>query len=152
VPYLSVAPPAGIPSEVMCINFEKGWNGFQATKGVYVQSIGVKRRKTKFGKSAVFNGHAKLEMPAFTNSYNRYKQFGVSFWFKRTGSSDVKQGLFDNGNCEFDPSIMISSKKDSVGVRFVTDNGMIAKEGLSVRGISFILPALCYLNYKSSLK
>ena len=149
---LSVAPPTGTPSEVMCINFEKGWNGFRATKGVYVDPRGMKRRNTKFGKSAVFNGHGKLEMPAFTNSYNRYKQFGVSFWFKRTGKSDVKQGLLDNGNCEFDPSIMISSKPDSVGVRFITNNGKIAKEGFSVRCNSFILPALCYLNCKSPLK
>ena len=116
-----------------CIDFEKGWNGFRATKGVYVQSIGVSRRNTKFGKSAVFNGTSRLEMPRFTNSYNKFKQFAVSFWFKRIGPSELKQGMFDSGNCEVDPSISISSSKDSVGVRFITEGGTkIEKEGLPV--------------------
>jgi len=119
--------------EVMCIDFEKGWNGFQASKNVYVQSIDVLLTDTKFGKSAVFLGRSTLEIPRFTNAYSKFKQFAVSFWFRRTGSSGLSQGLFDTGNCEVDPSVLISTTRDSISVRFITHVGlMIERNGLAV--------------------
>ena len=56
---------------VTCIDFEKGWNGFQASQGVYFYPRNVHIAKgTRFGHSAYFNGRsATLEVPRFTNTY-----------------------------------------------------------------------------------
>ena len=129
----------------MCIDFEKGWNGFQASKNVYVQSIGVLLTDTKFGQSAVFIGASTLEIPRFTNTYSRFKQFAVSFWFRRTGPSGLSQGLLDTGNCEIDPSILISTTRESISVRFVTHVGLkIIRRGLTV-GLGYTMYYRCVI-------
>ena len=118
------------------MDFSTGWNGFSATKGIWVQTINMARIRpsgVSTGKVAKFDGNSKMEIPRFTNSYGIFKEMGISFWMKRTGDSDETQGLVDNSNCEADPSIMISSTKDSVGVRFVTKHGdVVAVDGYQV--------------------
>ena len=118
------------------MDFSTGWNGFSATKGIWVKTSNMDRSRGFRGKSAVFDGNAKMEIPRFTNSYGIFKEMGISFWMKRTGDSDETQGLVDNSNCKADPSIMISSKKGSVGVRFVTSHmDIVEVDGLEVRRI-----------------
>ena len=65
---------------VTCIDFEKGWNGFEASQGVYFLPRNVHIEKgTRFGNSAYFNGRsATLEVPRFTNTY-RYDCHVIRF-------------------------------------------------------------------------
>jgi len=85
-----------------------------------------------FLTAAFFDGSAMLEIPFFKNSYNSYETFSVSFWYKRTGSSRANQGLIDNGDCAYDPSIMISSKPNTIGGRLATTSGKVEKDGIQV--------------------
>ena len=63
---------ASVPlKEITCVDFESGWNGMRATKGIYIaaSNVGIKSH-TKFGRSANFNGFsATLKIPRFTWSY-----------------------------------------------------------------------------------
>ncbi|KAI0216879.1 hypothetical protein LSAT2_031181 [Lamellibrachia satsuma] len=128
---LKETPAVKGPKEITCIDFESGWNGMSATHGIYVMSRGVTiSGNQKFGNAAFFNGSTTLEIPFFVNSYSKYKTFSVSFWYQRIGSSRTNQGLCDNGDCEMDPSIMISSQPNSIGGRFGTISGIVEKDGI----------------------
>ncbi|KAK2186128.1 hypothetical protein NP493_214g03037 [Ridgeia piscesae] len=115
---------------VTCLDFERG---FQATKGVYVLSnhVGIKSG-TRFQHSAYFNGiSGTLEIPALSNTYSNFKKFSISFWYKRTDGKTSLQGLFTNGDCETDPSILIMSEPDSLGVRLETKSHSIREDGIN---------------------
>ena len=61
-----------------------------------------------------------------------YKKFSISVWFKRTDIYTGLHGLFSNGDCETDPSILITSQLNSMGVRLETTSHSIRVDGLPV--------------------
>ena len=69
------------------------------------------------------------------DGYSNFKKFSISFWYKRTDGKTSLQGLFTNGDCETDPSILIMSEPDSLGVRLETKSHSIREDGINVRTI-----------------
>ncbi|KAK2190426.1 hypothetical protein NP493_80g03000 [Ridgeia piscesae] len=68
---ITAKTPSAPLKEITCVDFESGWNGMRATKGIYIaaSNVGIKSH-TKFGRSAYFNGFsATLKIPRFTWSY-----------------------------------------------------------------------------------
>ena len=61
----------GSLKEITCVDFESGWNGLQATRGIYIGAKDVSiKPDTKFGHSADFDGmSSKFWIPRFMNSY-----------------------------------------------------------------------------------
>ncbi|KAI0209188.1 hypothetical protein LSAT2_006158 [Lamellibrachia satsuma] len=115
---------------ITCLDFERK---FRASKGVYIHSTKVSiKGGTRFQHSAYFRGRkSTLEIPALSNTYSNYRQFSLSFWYKRTSGRSTLQGLFTNGDCETDPSILIISEQDTIGVRLETKSHSIRKNGVS---------------------
>ena len=64
--------------------------------------------------------------------FSSYLKFGVSFWYKRTGGPSDTQGIITNGDCETDPSILITSGSETVGVKFHTYNDDVDVPSISV--------------------
>ncbi len=65
--------------------------------------------------------------------FRSYPKFGVSFWYKRTGGSSNTQGIITNGDCETDPSILITSGPENIGVKFSTTKKDVNKPNIEVR-------------------
>ena len=134
VPALTTTTVAIIPEEITCVNFDAGWNGFGATHWVYVQPINVDRESSAFvGSAAKFNGAGRLEFPRFSNSYGHWKQFAVSFCYKRSSvGGTATQGLVSNGNCVSAPSISITSGKGTIAAHLSTESGTVTTAGIQV--------------------
>ncbi|KAI0218720.1 hypothetical protein LSAT2_029589 [Lamellibrachia satsuma] len=123
-------PPVAAPTptrEITCVNFDSGYNGFGSTNWVWIDAINMKRRSGKIGRAAFFRRRrrAHLEIPRFSNSYRKYTKFGVSFWYKRTGSYRGAQGLVANGNCVEEPSIGIKSHDGTISAQLITGRGKV---------------------------
>ena len=71
-----------------------------------------------------------------TPHVSTYKKFSISVWFKRTDIYEGMQGLFSNGDCETDPSILITSNVNSMGVRLETDTHSIRVNNMPVSILS----------------
>ena len=70
--------------------------------------------------------------------FSSFKKFSISFAYKRYISSEDFQGLFTNGDCETDPSILITSNRNLLGVRFETQSHSIRVNDIVVREITWI--------------
>ncbi|KAI0235586.1 Zonadhesin [Lamellibrachia satsuma] len=129
---LTTTAVAIIPEEITCVNFDAGWNGFGATHWVYVQPINVDRESSAFvGSAAKFNGSGRLEIPRFSNSYGNWKQFAVSFCYKRSSvGGTATQGLVSNGNCVSAPSISITSGQGTIAAHLSTESGTVTISGI----------------------
>ncbi|KAI0218708.1 hypothetical protein LSAT2_029577 [Lamellibrachia satsuma] len=129
----STTTVVAVPDEVTCVNFDSGWNGFASTNWVYVQPINVDREPSAFVNSAAkFDGYGHLEIPRFSNSYGRWKQFAVSFCYKRSSvGGTATQGLVNNGNCVSAPSISITSGQGTIAALLTTESGTVTVSGIA---------------------
>ena len=117
------------------MSFDAGWNGFGATHWVYVQAISVEREPSYIVDSAAkFDGTGHLEIPRFSNAYDQWNQFAVSFWYKRDSKGGgAEQGLVSNGNCVSEPSIGIKSTPGEIEAVLITSGGRASVTGVTVR-------------------
>ena len=77
----------------------------------------------------------------YIDGCSNYRQLSVSFWYKRAGGQSSVQGLFNNGDYATEPSVLITSQPDSIGVRLVTQSNSISRDDIQVIHISFVRPS-----------
>ena len=96
-----------------CITFDMGNDSFMATHGVWlkhdfveiVPNCGVAGNCGRF-RSA---NHSSMQVPAFSNAFDQFGEFSVSFWFKRDAGNTGLQALINNYACNVPSSVDISS-------------------------------------------
>lgn len=104
------------PSPGKCLTFDDGWNNL-GFSGIWVGwSYDGRAAWQSFGtapgyklNAGVFEKH-HLEIPAF--SYNAWKDFQISFWFKQLLRTSGHQGVISNGDCVSAPSLLIALADD----------------------------------------
>ena len=93
--------------------------GFVASKGISVYNKDVvlvtDPSECKSGKCAFFNSTAmsKLELAYFSNAFDQFTSFSVSFFYKRLTSSGSRS-LLDNSDCSNTASFAVTSDTGSV--------------------------------------
>ena len=118
---------------IACVSFDRGICGFQSSTWVYIESLDVAIvPKQKVGRGSYFDGKAHLAIPRFTNSYSRFSEFAISFWYKRVGRRRGEQGLVTNSNSGQPASISIVSTENALSVRLLTDSGTVSLTGVPV--------------------
>ena len=118
---------------IACVSFDRGICGFQSSTWVYIESLDVAIvPKQKVGRGSYFDGKAHLTIPRFTNSYSRFSEFAISFWYKRVAGRRGQQGLVTNDISGELASISVVSTENSLAVRLLTDHGKASLTGVPV--------------------
>ena len=92
-----------------CVTFDKGWNGVQGLNWLWVYTSGVKAKNSATNclpgakNCGYFDGTTNLEIPFFAMNYDRYEEFAVSLFYKRTSDGQGYQGIISNDCFETSP-------------------------------------------------
>ena len=73
--------------QITCLSFD-GLEGVQGSKGISVDNTDVKivsGPHCKHGDCAEFCDESVLQIPYFSNNYDHFKQFSVSFFYRLDG-------------------------------------------------------------------
>ena len=105
---------------ITCIDFNDGQ--VTASNGLHVFNDGVvvgNYSQCADGMCAYFNGSARLELPYFSNAYDHFKQFKVTFsYWKEGGNTNVQafvsNDCFDNKMKEAGNSLFLASSGKNV--------------------------------------
>ncbi|KAK2174209.1 hypothetical protein NP493_818g02007 [Ridgeia piscesae] len=98
-----------------------------ASKGLWLfnQNVELTSDGCMSGKCGFFNSTAesKLELAYFSNALDRFEQFSVRLFFKRSAGVSGERSLVDNSDCTIDGSVVgKSSASDALGY-FANENG-----------------------------
>ena len=100
---------------ITCLSFDS--SVASASQGLYVYNQNVQQATTdcKSGNCAFFNSTAlsKLELAYFSNAFDQFTGFSVSFFYKRLTSSGSRS-LLDNSECSLAASLSVTSNAGSV--------------------------------------
>ena len=100
---------------ITCLSFDTSVNS--ASQGLYVYNENVVQSTVdcKSGNCAFFNSTAmsKLEIAYFSNAFDQFTTFSVSFFYKRLTSSGSRS-LLDNSECSVAASLAVTSDAGSV--------------------------------------
>ncbi|KAI0239525.1 hypothetical protein LSAT2_009749 [Lamellibrachia satsuma] len=100
---------------ITCVTFD---DGIKASEGLwlYNENVVVSDDSCKSDKCGFFNSSAqsKLELAYFSNSFDRFETFSVSFFFKRAVGASGDQSLLDNSECSDDGSMFARSASGKV--------------------------------------
>ena len=114
---------AGVPEfvSITCLKF----NGdFKPTKGLWLYNTGVKLDPNGMVSECAFfdsSIKSKLELPYFSNALDKFSQFALSLWFKRSPGSAGTRSLVDNSDCVNKASILLTSDAGSMRGMLRTD-------------------------------
>ena len=112
--------------EIASVMFEDE-NTITASKGLWLfnQNVELTSDGCMSGKCGFFNSTAesKLELAYFSNALDRFEQFSVRLFFKRSAGVSGERSLVDNSECTIDGSVVgKSSASDALGY-FANENG-----------------------------
>ena len=114
---------AGVPEfvSITCLKF----NGdFQPTKGLWLYNTEVTIDPNGMMSECAFfdsSKKSKLELPYFSNALDKFSQFALSVWFKRSSGTSGTRSLVDNSDCDNTASIGLMSNPGSVTGSIRTD-------------------------------
>ena len=106
------------PTEFMlkgltCITFDMGDDSFLATHGVWLKHdfVEIEPNCGVAGNCGRFRSanRSSMQVPAFSNAFDQFSEFSVSFWFKRDAGNTGLQALINNYACNVASSVDISS-------------------------------------------
>ena len=101
-----------------CVTFDLGWDFFEASHGVWlshenvtiVPNCGISGNCGRFDSSDGSN----LQLPYFSNAFDQFSEFSMSFWFKRNAGGAGLQSLINNYACDVASSVDVSSSGPDV--------------------------------------
>ena len=98
-----------------------------ASKGLWLfnQNVELTSDGCKSGKCGFFNSTAKskLELAYFSNALDRFEQFSVRLFFKRSAGVSGERSLVDNSECSLDGSVVAESDESVTMGYFENENG-----------------------------
>ncbi len=124
------SPEEPTVSPLGCITFSEPWSPWWVHAGVFgfapndvtVESNPELCVKDKCGYFAGWS-NAKIEVPYFTNNFYNYKEFTISFWYRRLGvGTQENQGLINMGVCADGGPVHVISTPDSSQATVTTQN------------------------------
>ncbi|KAK2182817.1 hypothetical protein NP493_335g04011 [Ridgeia piscesae] len=96
-----------------CITFDMGDDSFLATHGVWLKHdfVEIEPNCGVAGNCGRFRSanRSSMQVPAFSNAFDQFSEFSVSFWFKRDAGNTGLQALINNYACNVASSVDISS-------------------------------------------
>ncbi|KAI0239524.1 hypothetical protein LSAT2_009748 [Lamellibrachia satsuma] len=109
------APSFPMLKGITCVTFD---DGIKASQGLwlYNENVVVSDNACMSGTCGFFNSSAqsKLEIAYFSNAFDNFETFSVSFFFKRTAGASGEQSLLDNSECSDDGSMFVRSVSGTV--------------------------------------
>ena len=147
---------------ITCVTFD---DGIKASQGLwlYNENVVVSDDSCKSDKCGFFNSSAqsKLELAYFSNSFDNFETFSVSFFFKRAAGTSGEQSLLDNSECSDDGSMFARSASgkvlgsatnmagDSVDVDYVVSAPCLQeiKDIALVSMYLYIIISFCFCHY-----
>lgn len=119
---------AGVPEfeSITCLTFEEG---FVASKGLWLYNRGVELNSGGISGNCAFfdsTNNSKLELPYFSNALDKFSQFSMSLWFKRSPSAGTRS-LADNSDCDNAASISALSLAGSMSGSLRTDGDIYSE-------------------------
>ena len=100
---------------ITCVTFD---DGIKASQGLwlYNENVVVSDNACMSGTCGFFNSSAqsKLELAYFSNAFDNFDTFSVSFFFKRAVGASGEQSLLDNSECSDDGSMFVRSVSGTV--------------------------------------
>lgn len=147
--FLCIVVNTSSSSRLFCLDFDHDFllNGLAVTlNNVIINHYWSNSQ----GKQAYFNGNsASIEVPALSNV--QFNAFGISLWFRRSGTDTNPQGLVHNGDCKQSGSIRILSvDQNDVSAGVLTTNYNVNIESQTVSSLSLrnqSVPLLCVFTY-----
>ena len=122
-----------------------------ASKGLWLfsQNVELTSDDCMFGKCGFFNSTAesKLELAYFSNAMDRFEQFSVRLFFKRSAGVSGEMSLVDNSECSLDGSVVGQSGATDVSGYFANENGTKAEIdnlAVSTKQIQLYLISKCF--------
>ena len=107
-----------------------------ASKGLwlYNRNVELSTDGCKSGKCGFFNSTAesKLELAYFSNALDRFEQFSVRLFFKRSVGVSGERSLVDNSECSLDGSVVAQSEQSVAMGYFENLNGTKAESSFNV--------------------
>ena len=98
-----------------------------ASKGLWLfnQNVELTSDGCMSGKCGFFNSTAKskLELAYFSNALDRFEQFSVRLFFKRSAGVSGERSLVDNSECSLDGSVVAESDESVTMGYFENENG-----------------------------
>ena len=133
--------------EITCINFNDGTAS--ASNGLYVLNDGVavdSYTECADGMCGYFNGSARLEIPYFSNSYDHFKQFRVTFdYYKESGNTNdqafVSNDCLNNQQKAIGNSLYVASSGAFLGggLKDLYGNAVNSMGAVSIYAMSYTL-------------
>ena len=99
------------------------------SQNVELTSDGCMDRKCGFFNSTA---ESKLELAYFSNAMDRFEQFSVRLFFKRSAGVSGEMSLVDNSECSLDGSVVGTSAAGEASGYFANENGTKAEFKLAV--------------------
>ena len=90
------------------------------SQNVELTSDGCMDRKCGFFNSTA---ESKLELAYFSNAMDRFEQFSVRLFFKRSAGVSGEMSLVDNSECSLDGSVVGKSTASNALGYFANENG-----------------------------
>ena len=114
---VSVATDFPMLQGISCVTFDED-EGIKASQGLwlYNQNVAQSDDDCKSGKCGFFNStlQSKLELAYFSNAFDRFESFSVSFFFKRSAGVAGSRSLLDNSECGDEGSLRARSVAGAV--------------------------------------
>ena len=120
-----VSPLKGIT----CLTFDDDVIGASHGLWLYNKNVVISNDGCKSGSCAFFNSTAqsKLELAYFSNAFDRFETFSVSFFFKRSPGMAGERCLLDNSQCSDDGSLFARSVAGGVVGACTNTSGVSAE-------------------------
>ena len=117
-----------------CVTFDNGWDGVQGLHWLWVLNSGVRvvRRQSQcpiYKRCGYFDGRSNMEIPFFSNNYNKHEEFAVSLFYKRRGAGQAHQGLVSNDCFKTAPFEQANSLYVSSPAPGLLSAGLRSREG-----------------------
>ena len=107
-----------------------------ASQGLWLfnQNVELTTDGCMSGQCGFFNSTAesKLELAYFSNAMDRFEQFSVRLFFKRSVGVSGERSLIDNSECSLDGSVVAESGESVAVVYFENENGTKAEYSFNV--------------------
>ena len=119
---------------ITCVTFDEG---IKASQGLWLYNANVEEADVdcKSGKCGFFNStlQSKLELAYFSNAFDRFESFSLSFFFKRSAGEAGSRSLVDNAECDNEGSVFARSVAGGVQGSATNSSGVSATyENLAV--------------------
>ena len=112
-------------------------DGVKASQGLWLYNENVEEYDVdcKSGNCGFFNStlQSKLELAYFSNAFDRFESFSLSFFFKRSAGEAGSRSLVDNSECGDEGSVFARSVAGGVQGSATNSSGVSATyENLAV--------------------